>query len=51
MKVIYYTLLASYFYKEVIYYSYIAITLSKSNFGILLEYFITFKSNNNYYVT
>ena len=37
--------ITSYFYQEVIYYSYILL-YQKSNFVILLYYFITFKSNN-----
>ena len=37
--------ITSYFYQEVIYYSYILLH-QKSNFVILLYYFITFKSNN-----
>ena len=47
MKVIYYILprVTSYFYQEVIYYSYILLH-QKSNFVILLYYFIAFKSNN-----
>ena len=37
--------ITSYFYKEVIYYSYVLL-YQKSNFVILLYNFITFKSNN-----
>ena len=37
--------ITSYFYQEVIYYSYILLH-QKSNFVILLYYFIAFKSNN-----
>ena len=37
--------ITSYFYQEVIYYNYILLH-QKSNFVILLYYFITFKSNN-----
>ena len=37
--------ITSYFYQQVIYYSYILLH-QKSNFIILLYYFITFKSNN-----
>ena len=37
--------ITSYFYQEVIYYSYILLH-QKSNFVILLYYFVIFKSNN-----